>query len=75
MAALNLTDRCKTMVDRTIDEIDCWIDAGPLLAGFTVAERDRQSVRENLEVARRMKALLDTIVLDDGDEPATVFHA
>ena len=62
-------------MDRTKDEIDSWIDSSRVLAGFPIQEGDRPSVRENLEVAQRMNALLDSIVLDDDAEPAAFFRA
>ena len=62
-------------MDRTKDEIDSWVDSSTVLAGFPIREADRPSVRYNLEVAQRMNALLDSIVLDDDAEPAAVFRA
>ncbi len=62
-------------MDRTKDEIDSWIDSSRVLVGFQIQEGDKPSVRENLEVAQRMNALLGSIVLDDDAEPAAFFRA
>jgi len=45
------------------------------LAGLEIAPESLPVVRENLEVAMRMAAMLDSVEISEREDPAPVFRA
>lgn len=62
-------------MDENADFVDALIAANARLAGLEIAPESLPVVRENLEVAMRMAAMLESAEVGEREDPAPVFRA